>query len=159
MSTKPGQLQFTSNAGTFGLFDTTPLTLNNAFTNSGTFGLAGTAALTITGDFANSGTLNLDVASSDGGGSLTIGGTLNNTKTVQVGPGNATLSAATTLTLGGLSNPSGASFQVFGSASHPATLAFSAGGTGFGVNPVRWTVCHLGGLGFLEHLRLVGDWG
>src|SRR2546425_7376590 len=28
-----------------------------------------------------------------------------------------------------------------------------------GVNPVRWTVCHLGGLGFLEHLRLVGDWG
>ena len=30
---------------------------------------------------------------------------------------------------------------------------------GFGVNPVRWTVCHLGRLGFLEHLRLVGDWG
>jgi hypothetical protein len=28
-----------------------------------------------------------------------------------------------------------------------------------GVDPVWWMVCHLGRLGFLEHLRLVGDWG
>ena len=28
-----------------------------------------------------------------------------------------------------------------------------------GVDPVRWTVCHLGRLGFLEHQRLVSDWG
>ena len=35
------------------------------------------------------------------------------------------------MTLGGLVNPNGASFEVFGSASHPATLAFSSGGAGF----------------------------
>ena len=28
-----------------------------------------------------------------------------------------------------------------------------------GADPVRWTVCRLGRLGFLEHLHLVGDWG
>ena len=27
-----------------------------------------------------------------------------------------------------------------------------------GVDPVRWMVCCLGGLGLLEHLHLVGDW-
>jgi len=31
--------------------------------------------------------------------------------------------------------------------------------SGNGVDPVRWTVCHLGRLGFLEHQRLVSDWG
>src|SRR2546430_35399 len=90
--------------------------------------------MTITGDFANSGSLFVDINGFDGGASLTIGGTLNNTKTVQVGPNNFTLGAATTLTLGGLSNPSGASFSMFGSSSHPATLAFSSGGTGFTSN-------------------------
>ena len=65
--------------------------------------------------------------SGDGGGSsLTITGTLSNTKTVQIGNYNPT--AANTLTLGGLTNASGASFQVFGSASHLATLAFTGAG-------------------------------
>lgn len=27
------------------------------------------------------------------------------------------------------------------------------------VDPVWWTVCRLGRLGFREHLRLVSDWG
>jgi hypothetical protein len=31
--------------------------------------------------------------------------------------------------------------------------------TAFGVDPVWWMVCHLGRLGFLEHLRFVDDWG
>src|SRR5207245_823146 len=97
-----GGTGFTSNAGTFLLSNTTPLTLNNAFTNSGTFGLTQIAALTITGNFTNSGALNLDTNGfGDGGGSLTIGGTLNNTNAVQVGPSNGNLTAATTLTLGG----------------------------------------------------------
>ncbi len=34
---------------------------------------------------------------------------------------------------------------------------FEAGTTG--VDPVWWTVCRLGRLGFLEYLHLVGDWG
>ena len=126
---------FTSNGGSFLLSNTTPLTLNNAFTNSGTFQLAGTSAVTIGGDFANSGSLLADISGfGDGGASLTIGGTLNNTNTVQIGPNNGTLTAATTLTLGGLSNPSGAGFSVIGSSSHPATLAFSSGGSGFTSN-------------------------
>jgi hypothetical protein len=29
----------------------------------------------------------------------------------------------------------------------------------FGVDPVRWTVCHLGCFGFLEHLHLIGNRG
>ena len=28
-----------------------------------------------------------------------------------------------------------------------------------GVDPVRWTVCHLGCFGFLEHLHLIGNRG
>ena len=28
-----------------------------------------------------------------------------------------------------------------------------------GVDPVRWTVCHLGCFGFLEHLHLTGNRG
>src|SRR5437899_1161492 len=84
--------------------DTSAIVKSITLGASGTVQLNGTAALTATGDFANSGALNLDTNSGDGGGSLTIGGTLNNTKTVQVGSGFSTLSAATALTLGGLSN-------------------------------------------------------
>src|SRR6266851_4443503 len=121
---------FTGNDGTFELSNVAPLTLNNAFTNSGVFQLDGNTPLTVAGDFGNSGTLDLDTISLDGGGSLTIGGTLDNTKTVQVGSAFGNMGADTTLTLGGLVNESGASFKLFGSTSHAVTLAFS-GGTGF----------------------------
>src|SRR5439155_786881 len=75
------------------------------------------------------GALNVDASGGDGGGSLTIGGTLNNTKTMQIA--NVSTTATTPLSLGALSNPTGASFAVFGSTSHQATLAFSSGGSGF----------------------------
>ena len=107
-------------------------TLTGSVTNSGTVLLEGTAALTVSSGFTNSGTLDVDTPTFDGGGSLTIGGTLANTGTTQIG--NTGLGVATTATLGGLTNPSGASFEVFGSSSHPATLAFSSGGTGFTSN-------------------------
>jgi hypothetical protein len=107
-------------------------TLTGSVTNSGTVLLEGTAALTVSSGFTNSGTLDVDTPTFDGGGSLTIGGTLANTRTTQIG--NTGLGVATTATLGGLTNPSGASFEVFGSSSHPATLAFSSGGTGFPSN-------------------------
>jgi hypothetical protein len=106
--------------------------LTGSVTNSGTVLLEGTAALTVSSGFTNSGTLDVDTPTFDGGGSLTIGGTLANTGTTQIG--NTGLGVATTATLGGLTNPSGASFEVFGSSSHPATLAFSSGGTGFTSN-------------------------
>jgi hypothetical protein len=84
------------------------------------------------GGVANHGALDVDTGTGEGGGRLTIGGTLDNTGSVQIGPNNATLSAATTVTLGGLDNASGASFQVYGSASHAATLTVAglAGNSG-----------------------------
>ena len=36
-------------------------------------------------------------------------------------------------------------------------VGFAADGK-IGVDPVRWTVCRLGRVGFLEHLHLIGDW-
>ena len=119
---------FTSNSGNFWLIDTAPLTLSNAFTNTstGTVALEGTAELTVTGAFTNGGALELDIVSGNGGGGLTIGGTLANTGTALIGPNDYTLSAATKVTLGGLTNASGAKFYVYGSASHAATLAFSS---------------------------------
>ena len=82
----------------------------------------GTPAEGTTGAFTNGRTLDL------GGGSLTIGGAPTSAA------GNSDPSAATTLTLGGLSNDSGASFEMHGSASHAAMLAFSSGGAGFAGN-------------------------
>ena len=60
----------------------------------GTFGVHNNTALTISGGFTNSGTLDVDnavtafagaITYAEGGSSLTIGGTLDNTKAVQVG--------------------------------------------------------------------------
>src|SRR5207248_2894712 len=99
---------------------------------TGAFGLGGSATLTVTGNYANAGVLNVDTGSGDGGGNLTIGGTLANSKMVQVGSGFANAGAVNTLTVGGLSNASGASFQVFGSSGQKATLAFT--GSGFTQN-------------------------
>ncbi len=71
----------------------------------------------------------------EGGSSLTIKGTLTNTNIVQIG--STSLTAATTVTLGGFSNSASTdSFTLDGSASHAADLAFS-GGTGFTSN--GWT--------------------
>ncbi len=137
------------------------VTLNHAATihsltinASNVLALVGTASLTVAGDFANtgdfgnsgsnSGTLDLDTNSLDGGGSLTIGGTLDNTKTVQVGSAFGNMGADTTLTLGGLVNESGASFKLFGSTSHAVTLAFS--GTGFTGNDGTFELCNSGTL-------------
>src|SRR5579872_7332830 len=124
-----GSAGFTSNSGAFGLTDTA-LSLSSAFTNNatGTVGLAGTAELSVTGGFTNNGVLDLDIGGGDGGGSLTIGGTLANARTVQIGPNNATLGAATLVSLGGLTNASGASFQMYGSASHAETLHLGSAG-------------------------------
>ena len=109
----------------------TPLTLGTPSPTAHWFGMGGITTLTVSGDFANSDTLNVDIGAGlsyiggdgEGGSSLTITGTLSNTKTVQVGNSNSP--AANTLTLGALTNASGASFQVIGSASHLATLAFT----------------------------------
>jgi hypothetical protein len=88
-------------------------TLTGSLSNSGTFGLHDTGPVTVSGGFTNSGTLDVDnvigVNFAEGGSSLTIAGTLDDTGAVQIGNGD--LSATTTLTLGGLTNPTGASFH------------------------------------------------
>ncbi len=109
-----------------------------AFTNSGTLGLHNNTSVTVDGGFTNSGTLDVDnayVASggaltySEGGSSLTISSTLANTGAVQIGdrvPYNQYvlygLTAATTVTLGGLTNSANASFNAYGSSSYAATV-------------------------------------
>jgi hypothetical protein len=104
-------------------------------TNGATLQLSGAAALTITGGFTNNGALNVDINQGDGGASLAIGGTLANTKTVQVGPGNFTMGAATTLTLGGLSNSNTGIIDLSGSsATHTANLTVN------GAVPIRGRV-------------------
>jgi hypothetical protein len=115
---------FSQNNGTFELFNTTALTLNNAFTNStgATFELGATAPLTVTGNYGNGGSLFVDVGPGDGGGSLTVGGTLANTGAVQMGSIDLNAGAANSMTLGALTNASGASFDVFGSAANQATV-------------------------------------
>ena len=123
---------FTENDGTFQLVYATPLTLSSSVTNKGSFDLNDNTALTVDGGFTNSSALNVDNGTSQGGSSLKITGTLANTGAVQVGPNNLTLGAQTSVTLGGLTNATGASFVLEGSAAHAATLAFS--GSGFTEN-------------------------
>ena len=125
---------FTSNSGAVELSDIAPLTLASGFTNSGGFRLDGQSSLTVTGGFTNNtgATLYVDTLSGDGGGGLKIGGTLANSGAVQFG--NTNLGAATTVTLGGLTNASGAGFSVFGSAGHALQLDFSNNVTGFTSN-------------------------
>ena len=87
LGVQPGGSGFSQHdGGALRLSTPRPLTLNNPLSpTAARIWAAGTAALTVAGNFANSGALNVDAGSGDGGGSLTIGGTLNNTKAVQVG--------------------------------------------------------------------------
>ena len=144
-----GASSFTSNGGTFELTYAGPLTLGGAFTNSGTFGIHDNTALTINAAFANSGTLDVDNVTgfeyAEGGSSLTIKGTLTNTNIVQIG--STSLTAATTVTLGGLSNSASTdSFTLDGSASHAATLAFTGGASSFTSNGGTFELTYAGPL-------------
>ena len=70
----------------------------------GTLRLVNSDSAIITGNVDDTGTLNVDgdSYSSEGGSNVTITGTLTNTGQVIVGPGTDSLSANTTLTVGGL---------------------------------------------------------
>ena len=70
--------------------------------NAGILDLRGGAAAAITGDFVNDGTIYVDFYSATGGGSLTIGGTLTNTRSMSFGNSSAAL--GTTISAAGLVN-------------------------------------------------------
>ncbi|HEY1258295.1 MAG TPA: hypothetical protein VGF34_03540 [Stellaceae bacterium] len=110
--------------------------------NSGRLALVGTATLTVAGAVTNHGILSLDTLSGDGGGALTVGGTLDNREVVQVGSVANNLGAPTVVTLGGLVNRAGTAFLVLGSASHQATLRFSGNGAGFTDNAGSFTLAN-----------------
>src|SRR6516162_6070735 len=76
---------------------TTAVTIGSVTINSpGACSTTGTGAATLTGNLTNGGALDVDVGSGDGGGNLPVGGTLANTKTVQMGDGFLDASAANT---------------------------------------------------------------
>ncbi len=97
-----------------------------AASNSGSIELSsGTAAaaLKVTGAFGNTDFVEIDTGFGGGGGSsLTIGGTLTNSATFEIG--NTSLAKATTVTAAGLSNTG--MVDLTGSASVPATLDIAA---------------------------------
>ena len=66
------------------------------------FGLHNEAAVSTTGSLANDGDIRLDFAAGDGGSSLTVGGTLTNSGTLDIG--NTTLSASDKVTAASLDN-------------------------------------------------------
>ena len=125
---------FSSNAGTFDLSRAAmSLDESSSFSNIGIFGIHKHTTLTVDGGFANSGTLDVDSGTGEGGSSLTVTGTLNNTSTIQIG--NSTLNAGTDITLGGLTNAAGASISLDGfSSNYIVTLAFTGGTDAFSSN-------------------------
>src|SRR5580658_3231304 len=81
------------------------------------------------GDLTVTGLVDLDQFNGNGGSQLSIGGTLTNSGTVDVGPNNNTLSAADTIKAAGLSNTG--TINLWGSSTEQATLNVSAP-AGFG---------------------------
>src|SRR5208283_4086694 len=125
--------------------DAGSLTSNSALTGlktiDGGLGLYNGATVTTTGALSNSGSIDLDTGGGDGGSSLTVGGGLTNDGTIQIGPDNNSLSAATTVSATSITNFVGTAFgtiYVFGNDSTslpqpiPAALDIS-GAAGFGV--------------------------
>jgi fibronectin-binding autotransporter adhesin len=73
------------------------------------------------GNLTNSGALNLDIIHNNGGSSLTVGGTLTNNTTLNLGPSDSSLTANTMVTAGGLRNTGTA--NLFGNIGDPAIQA------------------------------------
>lgn len=77
-------------------------TLTGTLTTSGDLELHQSVFLSTGGGLSNSGALNLDTNHLEGGSSLAIGGTLNNSTTINVGPGDHTLTASSTVSAAAL---------------------------------------------------------
>ena len=83
------------------------------------------AVVGVSGDLSNAGVIGVDDGDSQGGSTLTIGGTLTNTSSLDIGTGNGFSLAPTLVTLGGLDNT--------------GTLTLN-GGVGTGANPLTLDV-------------------
>jgi hypothetical protein len=102
-------------------------TSNSALTgltrNDGSLYLREGDSLTTNVSLANTGNIYLDDQGGQGGSTLTIGGTLTNTNYIQIGSGNNSLSAMTTLSAAGLTNIG--TINLYGSAGATAMLTIS----------------------------------
>ena len=92
------------------------------------FALHDGAAVSTTGALANDGQVYLDTTARDGGSSLTVGGTLTNSR--ELGIGNAALSASDEVTAASLDNTG--KIQLTGSSANQALLDVTSGSAGFG---------------------------
>ena len=107
-------------AGSFGLYENTTFSTpaGVGFTNSGGFGI--------------------DTGSGQGGSTVTIGGALTNSNTIQIGTGYFNLSAPTTVTAANLTNTTTGTIDLYGNASegttNQATLDITSGAA-----PATWT--------------------
>jgi hypothetical protein len=110
--------------------------LSSNWTPTGIPGAGDSATITLPGTYTvtdsdplsitSGNVLAVDNGSGQGGVTLAIGGTLANSGVAQVGPNNLTLSGPSKLSVGGLTNASGASLRLYGSSTHAVTLALTA---------------------------------
>ncbi len=122
-----------TNSGTVSIGNST-LSANSSLTaasvvNSGTISLYDAGGSSVAGGVTNSSRLLFDVSSGNGGSSLTIGGTLTNDGFMEIGPDDATLSAASTVRAASLTNDG--TIDIYGSSIARATLDVAAP-AGFG---------------------------
>jgi hypothetical protein len=92
------------------------------------FALHDGAAVSTTGALVNDGQVYLDTRAGDGGSSLTLAGTLTNTR--ELGIGNGTLSGSDKVTTASLDNTG--NIQLTGSGANQALLDVTSGSAGFG---------------------------
>src|SRR5439155_1384266 len=109
----------------------TPITVHSSeISDSSAACAVNDSGLTVTVGLTNGGNLLVDSSGGQGGTTVSIGGTLNNSNYVAIG--NGSLSAATTVTAASLSNAGGATLNITGSATKQALLRIQ-GAAGFGM--------------------------
>ena len=155
----------TVNAGAVQIQNGATGTIEAASTNTGTVGIHDNATLTVAGGFSNGATLDVDSNDNaledtgEGGSSLTVTGTLANTGVVQIGDPVLALDAATTVTLGGLTNAGTSdSFTLDGSSQYAATLRFTSP-TGFTSNGGTFELTYGGLLALGSSFANTGTFG
>ncbi len=120
----------------------------------GVLSLARMSSLTVGVELANEGTLYLDRGSGDGGSSLTIG-ELGNFGTIQIGPSDNTLSAASTIEAAELYNGNGGTealgtIDLYGSSTAEATLDVASAAGNSNAAGVLCGVVNLSGNALVE---------
>jgi hypothetical protein len=107
----------------------------NSITNSATLDFIDAGASSVINYVRNDagGVLALDPNTGDGGSSLTIGDWFYNYGTIQIGPSDNTLSAASTVSILNLNVSTNAAFYLYGSSTAEATIKLGSSGGSAGI--------------------------